>query len=280
MKYDRGKVVAGGQFEHTGILNTPPAQLRSGVNKLRASHEAQRNALSKYVAEMIEKTMALKEGNPQFEDLYGHQGWEYDHLHEVAYEHKESAQRTRYPTAQTLIPVMAICLFASGAIALNYSGSFALSSIIFAAALLKYFHAFSNKDQTASGLDQSDPKQPCQNCDKSRLVRRQPRITTDPVIHYGTIASADIVMRHAATRDRLRRNYHILCFEMEAAGLMNDFPCLVILGICDYSDTHKHKLWQRYAAATAAAYAKELLGVIPPAEVIKMEAAAELVKTG
>jgi hypothetical protein len=50
---------------------------------------------------------------------------------------------------------------------------------------------------------------------------------------------------------------------MEAAGLMNDFPCLVIRGICDYADTHKNKEWQGYAAAVAAAYAKELLLVVP-----------------
>ena len=43
---------------------------------------------------------------------------------------------------------------------------------------------------------------------------------------------------------------------------MDDFPCLVIRGICDYSDTHKNKAWQPYAAATAAAYAKELLSVM------------------
>jgi nucleoside phosphorylase len=50
---------------------------------------------------------------------------------------------------------------------------------------------------------------------------------------------------------------------MEAAGLMNSFPCLVIRGICDYADSHKNDRWQRYAAATAAAYAKEFLGVVP-----------------
>ena len=42
---------------------------------------------------------------------------------------------------------------------------------------------------------------------------------------------------------------------MEAAGLMNSFPCLVIRGICDYADTHKSKHWKAYAAATAAATA-------------------------
>ena len=61
----------------------------------------------------------------------------------------------------------------------------------------------------------------------------------------------------------------VLCFEMEAAGLMNKFPCLVIRGICDYADSHKNKKWQAYAAGTAAACAKEVLLVIPPAEVAK-----------
>jgi hypothetical protein len=49
---------------------------------------------------------------------------------------------------------------------------------------------------------------------------------------------------------------------MEAAGLVNDFHCVTIRGICDYADSHKNKRWQEYAAATAAAYAKEILGVV------------------
>jgi nucleoside phosphorylase len=56
---------------------------------------------------------------------------------------------------------------------------------------------------------------------------------------------------------------------MEAAGLMNSFPCLVIRGICDYADSHKNSQWQAYAARTAAAYAKGLLSVIPAAEVLE-----------
>jgi nucleoside phosphorylase len=84
----------------------------------------------------------------------------------------------------------------------------------------------------------------------------------NPVIHYGVIASADRLMKDAYTRDHLAETEGVMCFEMEAAGLMNLCPCLVIRGICDYSDTHKNDRWQGYAAATAAAYAKELLGVI------------------
>ena len=102
----------------------------------------------------------------------------------------------------------------------------------------------------------------CSNCDDSKLVRRKSRTSEEPVIHYGLIASGDQVMRDGATRDRLGREHDVLCFEMEAAGLMDSFPCLVIRGICDYADSHKNKNWQDYAAATAAAYAKELLSII------------------
>ena len=101
--------------------------------------------------------------------------------------------------------------------------------------------------------------------ENSQLVVRQPRTGKhqDPAIHYGLIASADQVMKDAHTRDKLAKEQGILCFEMEAAGLMDRFACVVIRGICDYADTHKNFDWQWYAAATAAAYAKELLAVVP-----------------
>ena len=111
----------------------------------------------------------------------------------------------------------------------------------------------------------------CDNCDGDRLEIRNPRDSQIPIIHYGTVASANQVMRHGGTRERLRNEHDILCFEMEAAGLVNTFPCLVIRGICDYADTHKHKQWQPYAAATAAAFAKHLLTRIP-AEGVKFMA--------
>lgn len=107
----------------------------------------------------------------------------------------------------------------------------------------------------------------CQDCSITRLVVRDPRDTIDPAIHYGLIASSNQVIKDSLTRDRLQKEYGALCFEMEAAGIMNDFPCLVIRGICDYSDSHKSKGWQQYSAATAAAYAKELLHSIQALQV-------------
>jgi nucleoside phosphorylase len=99
---------------------------------------------------------------------------------------------------------------------------------------------------------------------------REPRADNSPQVFYGTIGSGDLVMKNSDERDRLAADDKIICFEMEAAGLMNDFPCLVIRGISDYADSRKIDRWQPYAAATAAAYAKELLSVVSVQEVEKL----------
>jgi nucleoside phosphorylase len=102
--------------------------------------------------------------------------------------------------------------------------------------------------------------------DASTLKLRVERDNNEdnPAIHYGLIASANQLMKDALIRDKLAAERGVLCFEMEAAGLMNHFPCLVIRGICDYADSHKNKDWQGYAAMAAAAYAKDLLSRINP----------------
>ncbi|MCJ1306512.1 hypothetical protein MMC25_000155 [Agyrium rufum] len=103
----------------------------------------------------------------------------------------------------------------------------------------------------------------CSECGPRMPIKRPSREDNDPKIHYGSIASGDQVMKHGKTRDRLGKELGVLCFEMEAAGLMDNFPCLVIRGICDYCDAEKQEHFQNYAALTAAAYAREILTVIP-----------------
>jgi nucleoside phosphorylase len=114
--------------------------------------------------------------------------------------------------------------------------------------------------------------------DPSNLILRPERTEDEdnPAIHYGLIASANQLMKDASIRDELAAERDVLCFEMEAAGLMNHFPCLVIRGICDYSDSHKNKEWQGYAAMAAAAYTKDLLYRISPN---KVEAEKKIVDT-
>ena len=102
----------------------------------------------------------------------------------------------------------------------------------------------------------------CAECDMEQRTMRPHRLEDEPVIHHGIIASGNSVVRDALKRDQLGKECGALCVEMEAAGLMDEMDCLVIRGICDYADSHKNKDWQRYAAAAAAAYAKELLGAV------------------
>jgi nucleoside phosphorylase len=121
--------------------------------------------------------------------------------------------------------------------------------------------------------------QTCEGCKTDRREAREPR-DEEMVSHYGTIASGNQVMKNAAERARVSAELGgVLCFEMEAAGLMNNFPCLVVRGICDYADSHKNKKWQPYAAGIAAAYAKEVLMVIPPADVAKTRTAEEAIQS-
>ncbi|PNP61564.1 hypothetical protein FNYG_13714 [Fusarium nygamai] len=123
----------------------------------------------------------------------------------------------------------------------------------------------------SSHLHRESPKSALckENCGEERLITRNARgdDDDDPMIHYGLIASSDKLMKDATIRDKLAIEEGVLCFEMEAAGLMNRFPCLIIRGICDYADSHKNKEWQGFAAMTAAAYAKELLQKILPTNI-------------
>lgn len=121
--------------------------------------------------------------------------------------------------------------------------------------------------------------------DKDRMRDGVAQVRESPIIHYGTIASGNTLIKDATQRNELVNwlltdNIKALCFEMEAAGLMNTFPCLVIRGICDYADEYKDDTWQRYAAATAAAVAKELLGYIDEKQVEQTAYLGEVLKEG
>ncbi|RKK90937.1 hypothetical protein BFJ68_g16337 [Fusarium oxysporum] len=121
----------------------------------------------------------------------------------------------------------------------------------------------------------------CDKCDLAWEVKRDRRESTDPEIHYGVIASGNTLIKDAATRDSLLEDtgHQCFCVEMEAAGLMDRFPCLVIRGICDYADSHKNDRWQRYAAATAAAFAVELLEFVPARQLEATQQVVEAVQS-
>jgi nucleoside phosphorylase len=132
-----------------------------------------------------------------------------------------------------------------------------------------YRYQGADHDQLFKATYDHEGDETCDVCDIKLTVQRPARNDSTPRIHYGNIASGNEVMKHGPTRDKIAKEEGVICFEMEAAGLMDNFPCLVIRGICDYADSHKNKIWQPYAAATAAAFARVLLDFVDEQEVIK-----------
>jgi nucleoside phosphorylase len=70
-------------------------------------------------------------------------------------------------------------------------------------------------------------------------------------------------MKSGQHRDEIATQHNLIAFEMEASGIWDQLPCFVVKGVCDYADSHKNKYWQHYAAATAAACMKAILGEYP-----------------
>lgn len=108
------------------------------------------------------------------------------------------------------------------------------------------------------------------------------RTPGDPKIHYGLIASGNQVIKEISVRDEInaRLGDQVLCVEMEAAGVMNNFPCLVIRGISDYADSKKNDHWRGYAASIAAAFTKELLQIVRPTQIEGEPSAKDVLNQG
>ncbi|KAF5131208.1 hypothetical protein E5D57_007560 [Metarhizium anisopliae] len=102
-------------------------------------------------------------------------------------------------------------------------------------------------------------------CDPKRRIERA--VDDDGnafiAVHRGTIASGELVIKDAFLRDQMAQQNGVVCFETEAVGALADFPCMIVRGISDYCDSHKNDVWHGFAAAAAAAYARELFFHLP-----------------
>lgn len=90
------------------------------------------------------------------------------------------------------------------------------------------------------------------------------RIKDLPRVFVGTIGAANILLKDAVMRDKLRDKFGVKAIEMEGSGISDatwyhDVGYLVVRGICDYGDSHKADIWHNYAALVAAAYTRALL---------------------
>lgn len=153
-------------------------------------------------------------------------------------------------------------------LASKYLRSDCLKDVLFRSSYQHIEKNTTENDKEDEEEEEEEAQESCTHCDPAQVVTRRPE-NRDMRIHYGLIASGNQVIMDAVRRNEINKMLggNVLCFEMEAAGLMNDFPCLVIRGICDYADSHKNKNWQEHGAAVAAAFAKEFISMVPPHDV-------------
>jgi nucleoside phosphorylase len=74
--------------------------------------------------------------------------------------------------------------------------------------------------------------------EKRELEQDNDKAAQAPAIFIGRVASGDMVMESGEDRDRIAEKEDVIAFEMEGAGIW-EVPCLVVKGVCDYSDCHK-----------------------------------------
>lgn len=102
--------------------------------------------------------------------------------------------------------------------------------------------------------------------EKLKLCQKGDITYQNPNIFFGLVGSGDTVMKSGYDRDRLAAAEDIIAFEMEAAGLWEDVPSLVVKGVFDYGDSHKNKLWHHFSSATAACTARAIIERLPRTE--------------
>lgn len=107
---------------------------------------------------------------------------------------------------------------------------------------------------------------------------RQAGRPDEPLVHRGSIGSADRLLRNTSIRDQLSSQFGILAVEMEGSGVavgadLHGVHWYVVRGISDYCDEHKSDRWQPYAALAAAAYVRALLAEVPASLIVRASAA-------
>ncbi|KAF9880360.1 nacht and ankyrin domain protein [Colletotrichum karsti] len=275
VQYDLGKLESDGRFKRVGSLAPPPRILLTALTNLKATQPLEGSQVPSILDAMLERYPLLRSQ----QHGYFHQGPQNDRLFIASSVHVEDNDAIQRTLAQNTQFYMRLQLMLSW-----------LWSLLLFLCTARWKPTRSPlgtgpalSDQTKAAPPQATATETCTHCDPTKEIQRSARLNSHPVVHYGVIASGNIVVKDSLSRDAIldRLGPECICFEMEAAGLMDNFPCLVVRGICDYANNHKSDQWQNYAAATAAAYAKELLvGYIRAEDVQNADGIEELMGRG
>lgn len=96
-------------------------------------------------------------------------------------------------------------------------------------------------------------------CDMNNLERRDKRTELKPLMHFGSIASGDLLMQSGTHRDDLAQRKNVIAFDTEGAGVAMHQSSLVVRSISSYADSHKNTKWQEHASLSAAACVKAII---------------------
>ncbi|UQC85448.1 pfs domain-containing protein [Colletotrichum lupini] len=254
VQYDLGKVEANGEFQRVGALAPPPEVLLKGLAKLRADQRLNGSQLPNILDDALKRFPRLAKTRGK-DATYTHQGLHNNRLFLASSPHAQT-RRVQASLFQRNGVSMTFAQLAYHNLGLSMVWIW--STIMFLVlspwrSQTRIPGAESVRPGQAGGarLQVIVKTEACVYCNPEDEIQREGRPDNDPEIHYGIIASGNSVVKDWC-----------LCFEMEAAGLINKFPCLVVRGVCDYADSYKNDRWQNYAAIVAAAYAKELLSVM------------------
>lgn len=268
-EFDYGRKHQAKPFQHTSHLNSTPVFVMTALASLKAAGIGPRQ-----ISEDIRVILTDKRIQQDVRSEFERPSEEFDILFESTVVHNVGQGVNPYTVLGAIISLLALTMLAISSIMILAPWGNMLASVSLAAGVGAFVKGTSiegckNIFFKTTKADDSIPdvqicRAFCQTSHTNPFVRRKTRDPTRvPEIHYGLIASSDQLMKDALYRDKLAKEYNVLCFEMEAAGLMNRFPCMNVRGICDYADSHKNKKWQKYAALAAAVYAKRLIKALP-----------------
>ncbi|KAH6973714.1 hypothetical protein BKA56DRAFT_676379 [Ilyonectria sp. MPI-CAGE-AT-0026] len=263
IQWDLGKAEEGGSFKRTGALSPPPSALLTALTTLETDHGMKESKIPGYLKDLARSWPKLASDYTKSDSLK-------DVLFKPDNPHR-SQRSWHFAITTVWKSIVAFFVFFLGCWAFSSTDGVPEQSTSPTTGT-----TFGGGQESDFGTDGDDEEMDCRFCDMTKVIRRKPR---DMIVHYGLVASGNQVIKDAAFRDKLNKDLggQVLCVEMEAAGLMNNFPCIIIRGICDYADSHKNHSWQEYAAAVAAAFAKELLEYVQPSDVDRERTAKDII---
>ncbi|WP_175452506.1 phosphorylase family protein [Thiohalomonas denitrificans] len=199
-----------------------------------------------------------------------------------------SAHRKGMPSAAALASKMSACFRPRYMIMLGIcagiQGKTNLGDVVIADPAWDWGSGKRGQDENGSAVFRAAPYQLALNSSVSQIaadlgesseVKRSIRAGWDDAVpegifdvHVGPMASgASVIADDISARSVVTQHKELLAIEMEAYAVMASAEystdpkpvAIAIKSVCDYADSNKNDLWQRYASYTSAAFAQQLL---------------------